>query len=461
MSEKIFAWLLRFYPANFRQAHGEDALQLFRDRSRDEKGFFPHLRLWLDLLADLAVSVPRGYAHAQPALDGTSLFHVLEGTTPRPGVLLSAVLLSIAAAGGLSVLIGRGGRSKPAGAWVVQPRLQHGAREAEAAMGSGQPSAGAGIPGSSEPAPPSASGVKLDAAERHRVIDGAIANLKKYYDYPEVTPKIADALLAREKSGDDDAAADGDAFADLLTRQMMEVSHDRQLSVVYNRVKAPDRPLGPSPEMIADYREALRRNNCFFEKVEILPHNIGYLKLNSFPDPSLCQPTAAAAMASLNRADAIIFDLRDNRGGYPAMVALIAGYLFNRPTHLNDMYDRGEKTTRQSWTPPPVPGNRLADKPAYVLTSGVTFSGAEEFSYDLKMLKRATLVGEATSGRGHIPIARRIDDRFDIRVPDRRSINPISKTDWDGPGVLPDVEVNAADALATAEKLAVKKLRKR
>jgi C-terminal processing protease CtpA/Prc len=92
------------------------------------------------------------------------------------------------------------------------------------------------------------------------------------------------------------------------------------------------------------------------------------------------------------------------------------------------------------------------------LTSGTTFFGAEEFSYDLKMLKRATIVGEATSGRGHIPRGRRIDDHFEIRVPDERSINPISKTDWDGPGVAPDVRVKAADALQTAQKLAETKL---
>jgi C-terminal processing protease CtpA/Prc len=108
-----------------------------------------------------------------------------------------------------------------------------------------------------------------------------------------------------------------------------------------------------------------------------------------------------------------------------------------------------------------VKGNRLADKPAYVLTSRTTFSGAEEFSYDLKMLKRATIVGEPTSGRGHIPIGRKIDDHFEIRVPDRRPINPISKTDWDGTGVLPDVQVKAADALETAVKLAEAKLRKK
>jgi hypothetical protein len=340
-----------------------------------------------------------------------------------------AALLSLAALGAMP------GGSGPPQSPVPQPRPQGAANAADEDM-------------------------KLDAVGRRRVIDGAIANLMKYYNYPDVAQKMADALLAHEKNGDDDVATDGSTFADLLTRQMTDVSHDRQLRVIYNRVKPPDRPPGPRPENLARYREALKQNNCFFEKVEILRHNIGYLKLNSFPDPSICQATAAAAMASLNHADAIIFDLRDNTGGYPSMVALIAGYLFDQPTHLNDMYNRAENSTLPSWTPPPVPGNRLANKAAYVLTSGTTFSGAEEFSYDLKMLKRATLVGEATSGRGHIPIGRWIDDRFEIRVPDQRSINPISKTDWDGPGVIPDVKVKAADALKTAEKLAERELKK-
>jgi len=168
-----------------------------------------------------------------------------------------------------------------------------------------------------------------------------------------------------------------------------------------------------------------------------------------------------AAMASLNHADAIIFDLRDNRGGSAKMVALLATYLFRRPTHLNDFYNRGANSTEQSWTLPPMPGNRLADKPAYVLTSATSFSAAEAFSYDLKMLKRATLVGETTSGRSHMGMAHRIDDHFIIRIPGIRVINPISKTNWEGTGVEPDVRAKAADALPTAEKLALSKLQKR
>jgi len=302
---------------------------------------------------------------------------------------------------------------------------------------------------------------KLDAAERHRVIHGAVTNLTEYYIDPEVAQKMADALLTREKAGDDDAATDGEVFADLLTAQMRDVSHDRYVMMVYSTGTTPENPPAPTAKEVALYRKEMLENNCTFETVKILPHNIGYLKFNRFPDASICRTAAAAAMASLNHADAIIFDLRDNPGGYANMVALIATYLFERPTHLNDFYNRAENSTEQSWTLPPLPGNRLADKPAFVLTSPSTFSAAEAFSYDLKMLKRATLVGETTSGRGHVGMGHRIDDHFTIRVPGIKVVNPISKTNWEGTGVEPDVKVKAADALATAQRLAEMKLRQK
>jgi C-terminal processing protease CtpA/Prc len=114
-----------------------------------------------------------------------------------------------------------------------------------------------------------------------------------------------------------------------------------------------------------------------------------------------------------------------------------------------------------SWTRSPVVGNGLADKPVYVLTSASTWSGAEQFSYDLKMLKRATLVGETTRGGAHAGVFHRIDDHFGIGIPEVRSINPYSDTDWEGVGVEPDVEVKAADALEMALKLAEAKIAKK
>ena len=301
----------------------------------------------------------------------------------------------------------------------------------------------------------------LNAAQRQRIIQSAAANLNKYYVDPDVAQKMADAILAHEKSGDNNAATDGETFAGLVTRQMMDVSHDRYVAVSYSTVASPETPLAPTSEDVARYRKEMEQNNCTIETAGTLPHNTGYLKFNAFPDAAVCGKTVAATMTSLNHADAIIFDLRDNRGGYSNMVALFATYLFDHPTHLNDFYNRSENSTEQSWTMTPVPGNRLSDKPVFVLTSPATFSAAEAFAYDLKMLKRATLVGETTSGRGHMGMPHQIDDHFTIRIPSVRVINPISKTNWEGTGVEPDVKVKAADALKTAQKLAETRLPKK
>jgi C-terminal processing protease CtpA/Prc len=163
-------------------------------------------------------------------------------------------------------------------------------------------------------------------------------------------------------------------------------------------------------------------------------------------------------MGFVSHVDAIIYDMRENGGGDPKMVAFACTYLFDKPTHVNDLYNRKEDKTTQYWTLPYVPGIRLPDKAAFVLTSARTFSGAEEFTNDLKTQKRATIVGETTGGGAHPVGGHRIDDHFTIGVPFARAINPITKTDWEGTGVAPDVSVKASDALETAEKLAAEKI---
>jgi hypothetical protein len=491
MSEKIYACLLRLFPSYFREAYGDEALQLFRDRARDEKGFFQQVGLWLDLLADLAISIPRQYRYVRPALTGAAVqqrlgsapaFFVLVDESPGPEALIFGCVLSMIALSTFSILLSHGGNHRPLSASGYQRGRATDSRPSAMARATGQvpgdaedvtmnasrmelneatPSdsqSTALLPPDSSPRPEALPPQLLDAAERKRLMNAVIDNLKHHYIDPQVARKMADALLAHNKNGDDDAVTDGRAFAELLTRQMREVSHDMHLEVVYSQSPLPDLLTEPSPEDLARYRKELEQDNCTFKKVEILPNNIGYLKLNAFPDPSMCQATARAAMASLNHADAIIFDLRDNRGGEPSMTALMAAYLFDHPEYW---YNPRENTTEQSWTLSPVPANRLADKPVYVLTSARTFSGAEQFCYDLKMLKRATLVGEKTGGAAHAGVFHRIDDHFGMGIPEVKTINPFSKTDWAETGVEPDVKVKAADALETAKKLAESKLQRK
>ena len=299
--------------------------------------------------------------------------------------------------------------------------------------------------------------VTLDAALRKRVIDGVSANLDEFYVDAALAKQMQQALQEHAKAGQYDAITDGDVFAAQLTKDLRAVSHDKHLGVNFSPFKTPAQQT-PSADERTRMHDRMRHENCAFEKVEVLFGNIGYVKFDGFMDPEVCAPTVAAAMGFVAHTDAVIFDLRDNGGGDPAMVTFVASYLFDRPTHLNDLYNRKDDSTQQFWTLSYVPGERLVKQPVYVLTSKRTFSGAEEFCYDLKNQKRATIVGETTGGGAHPVGGHPVADYFMIGVPFAKAINPVSKTNWEGTGVEPDVKVSAADALATAEKLAADKI---
>lgn len=304
--------------------------------------------------------------------------------------------------------------------------------------------------------------VTVDAAARAEVIDGALKALDDGYVFPEVAKKMADALRARQKGGEYDAISSGREFAQRLTDHLREVSRDKHLSVGVNpmgQTQGPPRgAIADGLPLTLDERQRINagRHNFGFMRVERLAGNIGYLDLRAFMPPQIAGDTARAAMTFLSSADAVIFDLRQNGGGSPDMVAYLISFLMGpQPVHLNDFYFRPTDTTRQSWTIPYVAGERFIDRDVYILTSSRTFSGAEEFTYNLKHLKRATIVGETTGGGAHLVQGRRINDRFMIAVPSGRPINAVTKSDWEGTGVEPDVRVTADQALDVAHLIAL------
>lgn len=299
--------------------------------------------------------------------------------------------------------------------------------------------------------------VRIDAAGRAKVIDGAIAKLDSFYVFADVAKRMADSLRARKTRGMYDTYTNAISFGLKLNTDVRELSRDKHMGVNYSVSPIPPRPATPPPPSPADsarMRARMDELNCGFVKVEQLDGNVGYVKFNGFFDVNACGATASAAMSFVAGSRALIVDLRENGGGSPAMVAYVSSYLFSTRTHLNDLWERRSGKTEEFWTRDDIPGRRFGgEKPVYVLTSARTFSGAEEFSYNLKSLKRATIVGETTGGGAHPVSGHRIDEHFMIGVPFARAINPITRTNWEGVGVEPDVKVPAADALATALKL--------
>jgi C-terminal processing protease CtpA/Prc len=203
----------------------------------------------------------------------------------------------------------------------------------------------------------------------------------------------------------------------------------------------------------------LAYDNFGFVKLERLEGNVGYLDLRAFQDARWAGETAVAAMNFLANSDAVIIDLRRNGGGHPSMIQLISSYFFDEPVHLNSFYIRDEDKWQQFWSHAHVEGPRMTDTDLYVLTSGQTFSAAEEFTYNMKNLERATIVGETTGGGAHpVRFVRFRNLKMGMSVPFGRAVNPISGTNWEGTGIEPHIQVPVDKALETAHVGALKKL---
>ena len=310
--------------------------------------------------------------------------------------------------------------------------------------------------GSAQLGPPA--DVTADAAMRTEIVDSVCAALNRTYVFPEVAEQMDEFVRQQMAGGAYDDLNTVREFTGALTRDLQSISHDLHLRVGYI---PPDMMAQLTADVDEDEAEARERaeaarDNFRFRRVEILTGNVGYLRFDGFVNAAYSGPTAVAAMNFLAHTDALIIDLRYNGGGSPSLIQLITTYFFDEPVHLNSFYIRESDSTQQFWTLTHVQGERMTDTDLYVLTSDRTFSGAEEFSYNLKNLERATIVGDTTGGGAH-PVSRVIFEELStgLGVPFGRAVNPITGTNWEGVGVIPDVAVPAAQALDKAHIMAL------
>ena len=286
--------------------------------------------------------------------------------------------------------------------------------------------------------------------ERQAVVLRISELLEQRYVYQAVGEESGADLMARLQAGEFDDVSDPAAFAARLTDALQDVSHDKHLRV---RVRPPQRAQVERDDPARARAQAATRakaRNYGFEKVERLEGNVGYVDMRYFDGSEEAKPTAAAAMNFLANADAIIFDMRQNGGGSPEMIRYVSSWFFGESTHLNSLYWRAGERTQEFWTYDDIPGVKRPDVPLFVLTSGRTFSGAEEFSYNMLTQERATLIGEVTGGGANPGGTTTINERFEVFIPVGAAVNPITGTNWEGVGVTPHLEVPAAEAFDIA-----------
>jgi hypothetical protein len=305
----------------------------------------------------------------------------------------------------------------------------------------------------------------IDEATCNTVVDGALKRLEAEYVFPEMAAQMIQSLRKRQADKAYAGIKTGQALAQQLTRDLQAVSKDKHLRIVCSTDKLPKLPddsvlgAGPTAKMKEEMRQMGQWMNGGYRKVERLGGNVGYLALDGFLSADAAVEAATAAMTFLANTDALIIDLRRNGGGDPESVALLCSYFFGeKPVHINSLYFRKENKTTDYWTRKEVAGKRYLGKDVYVLIGPRTFSGAEEFAYDLQTQKRAVIVGETSGGGAHPGSMAPLGEHFLMFVPTGRAINPITKTDWEGVGVKPDIAVPADKALDKAHELAIQKL---
>jgi hypothetical protein len=312
----------------------------------------------------------------------------------------------------------------------------------------------------------------LTAAVRRAVVDTLGARLRRHYVDADTAVLIANRLHERLSAGAYDTIASPGRFAEALTVDMRAVNGDRHLNVTYNPASPGARP-GPqglqmpavlptpvvptSPPPSSPGVDAQRRTNYGLARVDILPGNVGYIDIRGFSGAQMVVGAIKSALEYLQGTDAIVFDLRKNGGGSPFSVNTIISHFTTADTIPSlTVRNRSANQTFTRYTFATVPGPRRPTVPLYVLTSGATASAGEDFTFVLKNMKRATIVGGTTAGAGHNNAVLDLGEGFNASVSFTRVTDPKTGTEWERVGVTPDVPVDPARALDVAHALALK-----
>ncbi len=310
----------------------------------------------------------------------------------------------------------------------------------------------------------SATTESLTPTTRDQILDRIATLIENNYVYKDVALKVAADIRTWKTDPQLVQVSDTVSLGSILTERLRK--KDRHFAVEWTPPAKDGSTVASTVERNAPaFKQKLAFDNYGFNAIELLPGNVGYVRMSMFADfdtkltGAKIPPARAAgeaALTLLQNADAVIFDLRQNHGGSPAMIdLLLSGFFGNKAVLLNKFYDRESDRTTEFTTLSNYAGRRRPDVPVFVLISGGTASAAEEFAYDIKTQKRGVIVGEPSFGGANPGDDFDVGGGFTVFVSTGAAINPITRTNWEGVGVQPDIVVPAEQALNRAHALAI------
>jgi tetratricopeptide (TPR) repeat protein len=303
---------------------------------------------------------------------------------------------------------------------------------------------------------------EITKKEKTEIIQSISENLLETYIDLDVARELTTTLKYNMNSNKYKSITNPEEFSKVVTEDLQKVSKDLHLKLNYEPKKIAQSKRVMPEEMKIKREKMMAMKmaefNYGFTEVKVLNGNIGYLNLRMFADINYAKDAATAAMSFLSNTNAIIIDLRTNEGGVPSMMQLLSSYFTDaKPVLLSNFYERQTDSKTQLFTFETIDGKRITNKPLYILTSHNTFSAAESFAYTLKHLDKAIVVGEVTKGGANRTKRFNLNDDFTISVPYIEAIHPVTKSNWEGKGVQPNIETTEKEAFVKAYMDAINK----
>jgi hypothetical protein len=297
----------------------------------------------------------------------------------------------------------------------------------------------------------------VSSEEQKQTIDKAFTLLKANYIFPDVIPVMEKEVYRKLTAGEYTKLSTAEEFIRGLNNDLETLSKDRHIDIFFDpiRVKqimAEEKGDQKKPAYAPEFLQRAKYENYMVRKVERLDGNVGYLKFNAFVDTVLSRKTLMAAMNLVANSEALVIDLRQNGGGDAKTLAFLLSYFLPDSTLISKGRSRSSASLILNYSrkDPSITVFRK-DMPVYVLVSKRTSSAAEAFAYTLQSYKRAVIIGEVTNGEANPGYLFPVSSEMYIMIPAFENINPITKTNWQGKGVLPDILIQSDKALVAAQ----------
>ena len=304
----------------------------------------------------------------------------------------------------------------------------------------------------------------ITEAEKNQVIEKAFSLLKENYVFPEKVASMEKVVTEKQANGEYSKLLTAHAFLKQLNTDLETLGNDRHLNIFYDPIRVKQINLeskntSTKPAFNTEFLERAKFENYMVRKAERLEGNVGYLKLDLFVDIQLSKPTLVSAMNFLSNSSALIIDLRQNGGGNASTVNFLLNYFLPDSTLVGHFTSRVTKTTTKLYMQHDEVVQKFSDDVAlYILVAKRTSSAAEAFAYTLQAFKRAIIIGDTTNGEANPGYAYSVNKDMWMMIPTSINTNAVTKTNWQGVGVIPDEKISQEKAFTAGQAKAYEHL---